>query len=126
MGVTVDEYINTLKKEFDITEFFDSDNCLKRSFNTGTILLTPNPKLKQRNWLKKAFDEWERGGRTILLLTPVRISCKYFLKYLGRVAETRILTTHLDYKDHRATKPMVLAIYKAKPLRELNHLVIFN
>jgi len=124
--ITLDEYVKTLTDEFQITETYNSDINLNRSFNVGTILLTPSVKLKQRNWLKKAFDEWERGGRTILLLTPVRIKCKYFLKYLGSVAECRMLTTFIDYKDHIITKPMVLAVYKAKPLREINHLVTFD
>jgi hypothetical protein len=126
MTVTIDEYKKILEKEFNITEFFDDDTNLKRSFNLGTILLTPSTKLKQRNWLKKAVDEWERGGRTILILTTVRFNCKYFSKYINQVSETRLLLTQIEYKDHKSIKPMVLAIYKEKPLREINHLVNFN
>jgi len=126
MSVSIDTYIKTLETEFYFSECYDTNESLVRSFNPGTILLTPHAKLKQRPWLKKAFDEWNRGGRTILLVTPFRTSCKYFQEFLTKNAEIRVITTSLLYKDHKVLRPMVLAIFKAKPTRELTHLVTFD
>ena len=126
MSLSIDEYKKKIAEEFNFSECYDCDESLVRSFNTGTILLTPGAKQKQRPWLRKAFDEWCRGGRTVLLVTPFRTSCKYFQLYLSNNAEIRPITTSLLYKDHRVSKPMVLAIFKAKPLRELNHYVVFD
>jgi hypothetical protein len=126
MSITIEDYKNKIKEEFNFSECYDIDDNLQRSFNPGTILLTPGGRQKHRAWLKKAFDEWQRGGRTILLLTPFRTDCKYFLTHLSSVAEIRVLKTSIRYKDHLVTKPMVLAIYKALPLMERNHLVTFN
>jgi len=126
MSVTIDEYKNTILNEFVFSESYNNDNELSKSFSVGTILLTPTVKQKQRPWLKKAYDEWNRGGRTILLVTPFRTSCKYFQEYLTKNAEIRVITTSLTYKEQVVLRPMVLAIFKAKPLRELNHLVTFD
>jgi hypothetical protein len=126
MSVTIDDYKNTIQNEFLFSECYDTDESLVRSFNIGTILLMPHPKHKQRPWLRKAFDEWNRGGRRVLLITPFRTSCKYFQEYLTKNAEIRVITTSLKYGEHIVLRPMILAIFKAKPLRELNHLVTFD
>lgn len=125
MTITIEEYKNTISGEFVFSECYDTDDSLHRSFSVGTILLTPFIKQKQRPWLKKAFDEWNRGGRTIVLITPFRTSCKYFQEYITKNAEIRVITTSLTYKEQIVLRPMILAIFKAKPLRELNHLVTF-
>jgi hypothetical protein len=126
MNVTIDEYKKTINSEFNFSESYDGEESLHRSFGIGTILLTPCVKQKQRPWLKKAFDEWNRGGRTILLVTPLRLTCKYFKHYLNNSVEIRVIRTPLMYKQQVILRPMVLAIFKSKPLRELNHLVTFD
>jgi hypothetical protein len=126
MSITIEEYKNKIKEEFNFSECYDSDENLLRSFNTGTILLAPTGKQKHRPWIKKAFDEWNRGGRTILLITPFKTQCKYFQTNLSNFAEIRVITNSIKYKDHMVTKPMVLAIYKAQPFIERKHLVTFD
>jgi hypothetical protein len=126
MSIGIDEYKNIINSEFAFSESYDTADALNKSFSPGTIILTPNPKLKQRPWLRKALDEWNRGGRTILLVTPFRTSCKYFQEYLTKHAEIRVITASLSYNQQAITRPMILAIFKAKPGMQLNHLVTFD
>lgn len=125
--LTIDEYKNKLNTEFNFTASYDNDNDLNIPFDEGTIFLAPPIKSKQRKWLNKAFKEWQRGGRTIVIVTALKQNCKYFNELLINVSEQRLVTDYLIYKNYlRVTRPMITAIYKALPITPKNHLITFD
>ena len=119
--------IDTLKKKLD-TEFNFSElyeTLEMDGFSPGAILLTPHYKDKQRPWMTKAYAEWMKGDRTIVLVAPLKLSCRYFKKYLTDVAEVRHIKEPLTYNNHRATNPMIIAVYWKRMLNP-NFIVTFD
>ena len=121
--------IDTLKKklnsEFNFSEIHDSYES-NISFNPGAILLIPHYREKQRPWMTKAYNEWVRGERTIVLISPLKITCKYFKKYLTDVAEVRCIKEPLIYDNHKIVNPMIIAIYRKRELGEPKFIVSFD
>jgi hypothetical protein len=119
--------IDTLKKrlhaEFEFSEAYD---YLEDEIGPGAILLTPHFKDRQRPWMLKAYQQWLRGDRTIVLVAPLKTSCKYFKKYVIDVAEIRPVKDSLTYDDQRVTNPMIIAVYRSRPSNELNFTVTFD
>ena len=125
--VSIEDYKKKLGTEFLFTESYDRDYDLNKSFNPGIILLTPHPKDKQRPWLAKSVFEWNRTGRTIVLITPFKPACRYFTKFITKNAEIRPITDSLIYTNNqREIKPMIVAIFKERPIKPVNSYVIFD
>jgi len=114
---------NRLNEEFVFSESYD---FLKDEFDPGVILLTPNFRDKQRPWMQKAYQQWYRGDRTIVLVAPMRTSCKYYKKYLTDVAEVRHVKGGLTYNNQRATDPMIIAVYWKRPSFQPNFIMTFD
>lgn len=120
--------IETLKKklnaEFNFVQTLESLDQLPQS---GTLLLVPSYKEKQRLWIIKAYNEWVKGDKTIVLVAPLKTSCFYFKKYVTDVAEIRPVKEYLTYNNnHRVIKPMMVAIYNKIITNEPNFLVSFD
>ena len=126
MNITLEEYKNKIYKNYNCTEFHDSPSSLKASFKTGTILLIPDFSIKQRQWIMKAYEQWMRCGRTIILVTQLKTFCSYSKDYLFKHAEIKIIYETIFINGKKITKPMILAIYKEIPLKPLNHTVIMD
>jgi hypothetical protein len=120
--------LDTLKKrlnnEFKFSESYETLNV--DSFEPGDILLTPHYREQQRPWIQKAYDEWLKGDRTVVLICPLKINCIYFKKYVNDVAEVRHIKEPLSYNNHRVTKPMIIAIYNKRMTQIPNFIVSFN
>jgi len=81
------------------------------SFEPGNILLIPHYREQQRRWINKAYNEWLRNDRTIVLICPLKSNCKYFKRYVTDVAQIRHIEGSVIYNNHRTTNPMIIAIY---------------
>jgi hypothetical protein len=119
----IDTLLKKLYKEFDLSEVVEEIS--NPTFNPGNILLIPNYKEHQRPWMTLAFNEWLKGDRTIVLICPMKPTCKYFKKLVTDVAEIRPIKETLEYNDYRIMKPMIIAIYKKK-VRTSSFLVSFD
>jgi hypothetical protein len=121
--------IDTLKKklnaEFDFSEVYEELGPAQ-SFKPGSILLTPHYREHQRPWMNIAYEEWVKGDRTIVLICPVKPTCRYFKKLVTDVAEIRPIKEVLDYSDHRVLKPMIVAIYRKRITGVSSFTVTFN
>ena len=120
--------LDTLKKklehEFNFTEIYET--LEPESFQPGNILLLPFYKEYQRPWLYKAYMEWLKGGRTIVLITPSKPTCKYFKKYLTDVAEIRHVHKLSDNNHICIKTQMIIAVYNKRVIGEPNFCVSFN
>jgi hypothetical protein len=121
--------LETLKKklehEFNFTEIHEKLESDQR-FDPGNILLLPFYREYQRPWMTKAYYEWLRGDRTIVLICPVKPTCRYFKKYVTDVAEIRPINKLSDNNHTFIKKPMIIAIYNKRVLGEPNFTVTFN
>jgi hypothetical protein len=120
--------IETLKKklhaEFNFEETLENLDQLPE---TGTLLFTPSYREKQRLWIIKAYNEWIKGNKTIVLVAPLKLSCRYFKKYVSDVAEIRPVKEFLTYNNnHRVTKPMMVAIYNRITTDQPNFTITFD
>jgi hypothetical protein len=120
----IDTLLKKLYKEFDFSEVFEE--LPNPFFNSGSILLIPNYKEHQRPWMTLAYNEWLKGDKTIVLLCPMKPTCKYFKKLVTDVAEIRPIKDVLEYSDYRIIKPMIVAVYKKKVLTETSFTITFN
>ena len=109
--------IDTLKKklhaEFNFSETYEILDP-KINFDVGSVLLIPHNREHQRPWMSKAYNEWLKGERTIVLIAPLKTGCKYFKKYVTDVAEIRHIKDVLDYNNYRVIKPTIIAVYRRK------------
>lgn len=126
MNYTLEQYKDKIYKQYLCTEFHDSHASLKAAFNPGVILLMPDFSTKQKNWIMKAYEQWMRNGRTIILVTQLKTFCAYSKEYLFRHAEIKIIYETIFINGKKITKPMILAIYKEIPLKIPNALVIMD
>jgi hypothetical protein len=120
--------LETLKKKLNAEfNFVQTPESLDQEFETGTILLAPSYREKQRLWILKAYNEWVKGNKTIVLVAPLKLSCRYFKKYVTDVAEVRPVKEYLTYNNnHRVTKPMMVAIYNRITTDQPNFTITFD
>jgi hypothetical protein len=114
---------NKLEEEFNFSEVYEE--LEPEHFSPGTILLMPYHREYQRPWMTKAYNEWLNGDRTIVLVAPLKSTCRYFKRYVTDVAEIRPIKT-LYCNNHKILTPMVIAIYKKRVIGEPNFCVSFN
>jgi hypothetical protein len=123
--------LDTLKKkldaEFKFSEVYDSLASEETDdiSDTGSILLIPNYREQQRPWTTKAYNEWLKGDRTIVLIIPLKKTCRYFKKHVTDVAEIRPIES-LYSNNHKIIQPMIIAIYKKRLFGEPNFCVSFT
>jgi hypothetical protein len=121
----IDSLISKLNTEFNFSEIYESlEN--DTVFKVGSTLLIPNYREKQRPWISKAYNEWVKGDRTIVLIAPVKVGCKYFKKYLTDVAEVRTLREPLHMNCNKIMIPMIIAVYWKRSVEPINFQVSFN
>lgn len=121
--------IDTLKKklhtEFIFSEIHESLET-KTTFDNGSVLLVPHHTERQRPWMEKAYNEWIKGQRTIVLIAPLKTTCKYFKKYVTDVAEIRKIKEPLYYDNYSGIISMIIAVYWKRIKDEPSFTVCFN
>jgi len=123
--------LDTLKKkldaEFKFSEVYDTLDKEETDdiSDTGSILLIPNYREQQRPWTTKAYNEWLKGDRTIVLIAPLKKTCRYVKKHVTDIAEIRPIES-LYSNNHKIIQPMIIAIYKKRLFGEPNFCVSFT
>ena len=99
-----------LNKEFH----FNDDPCppggnggLDREWG-GCCFVNP-PYSGIKDWVKKAYDEWQKG-KTIVLLIPSRTDTKYWHEYIMKASEIRFIKGRLKFNDGKGSAPFPSAI----------------
>lgn len=69
-----------------------------------------NPPYKDcAKWLKKGFEEWNKG-KTVVFLIPSRTDTKYWHDYCMKATEIRFIKGRLKFDDHKNSAPFPSAI----------------
>lgn len=102
--------------------FTPQTDGLARSWNCGgTVFCNPPYGREIVKWVKKAFEEAQRGVR-IILLVPARTDTKWFHEFIYGKAEIRFIRGRLRFTDEDgvpakklAPFPSMIVIYNAAP-----------
>ena len=101
--------------------FTPEEDGLSRSWNVGGAVFCNPPYGREiGKWVKKAYEEFVRGGETIVLLIPARTDTSYFHDYIYGKAEIRFLRGRLKFEDENgaamnpAPFPSMVVIYKRR------------
>ena len=139
-------FFNALNNEFNITldvaatkenalcaDYYTSEtDGLTQPWNpaTGAVFCNPLYGREIGKWVKKAYDEARRHGKTIVMLLPARTDTSYFHDYIYGHAEIRFLRGRLAFTNSAgkvygpAPFPSMVVIYNKKgavePLTEIS------
>ena|SRR3990167_1406259 len=113
--ITPPDLLNELHQEFN----FDFDPCPQNpdfdglAIEWGTINFVNPPYSKNKLWVKKGFEEYQKG-KTIVFLIPARTDTSYFHDFLYGKAELRFLRGRIKFSNskHSAPFPSMLAILR--------------
>lgn len=90
------------------------ENGLLQRWQNEIVFCNPPYGKEQKLWIKKAYDEWEQGNSTIVLLIPARTDTKAFHDYIYNIAEIRFLRGRLKFGNAKnsAPFPSMIVIYR--------------
>ena len=99
--------------------FTPEEDGLSQSWNVGGAVFCNPPYGREiGKWVKKAYDEFVRGGETIVLLIPARTDTSYFHDCIYGKAEIRFIRGRLKFEDENgaamnpAPFPSMVVIYR--------------
>lgn len=110
---TPEGFYRELNKEFD----FNDDPCpingeggLDRDWGSRVFCNPPYSKIK--DWMVKAYEEWQKG-KIIVLLIPSRTDTRWWHDYVMKATEIRFIKGRLKFggAKNSAPFPSALVIY---------------
>ena len=90
------------------------ENGLKKEWN-GIVWCNPPYGRKETGmWVKKAYEEYMRGCKTIVMLLPARTDTKWFHEYIYGKAEIRFVKGRLKFGGAKdaAPFPSMVVVFK--------------
>lgn len=102
---------NNLNCEYHFTE---KEDGLKQDWKGLTAYINPPYGKDLQKWVKKAYEEWQKGSTVIMLLQTTRTNTKWFHKYINNKAEIRFLDHRIKFdgaEDYIPT-PYMFVIWK--------------
>jgi len=111
-GFTIDVCANVTNAKCKVW-FNMAQNGLFRSWN-GICWMNPPYGREIGKWVKKAFEESQRGA-TVVCLLPARTDTKWFHDYIYKKAEIRFLKGRLKFggSKNSAPFPSMIVIFRA-------------
>lgn len=93
--------------------FTERENGLLRSWEGETVFCNPPYGRELAEWVKKAYEEGQKPGTTVVLLIPSRTDTRFFHDYILGKAEIRFLKGRLKFGDAKnsAPFPSLIAVY---------------
>ena len=125
---TPQDFFDKLNEEFHFTldAAASSDNAkctnyfteerdgLAQSWGGHTVWCNPPYCRKTGLWVKKAYEEHQRTGCTVVMLLPSRTDVKWFHDYILGKAEIRFIKGRLKFggSKNSAPFPSIVVIYR--------------
>lgn len=88
----------------------------------GNSVFVNPPYSRCAEFIKKAHDEWEKGGKTIVLLINAITDTRAFHNYILNKAEVRFVAGRIKFvnpeeptKRTPNVKPSIICIYRPRP-----------
>jgi phage N-6-adenine-methyltransferase len=96
--------------------FTEADNSLIQDWSGETVWLNPPyGRILLPKFVKKAYEEGQKPGTTVVMLIPSRTDTRYFHDYILNKAEIRFLKGRLKFVGAKdaAPFPSMVVIYRA-------------
>lgn len=93
--------------------FTKQENGLEKSWEGETVFCNPPYGRKLAEWVKKAYEEGQKPGTTVVLLIPSRTDTRFFHDYILGKAEIRFLKGRLKFGEEKGNAPFpsLIAVY---------------
>ncbi len=94
--------------------FTEEQDGLAQSWGGHTVWCNPPYCRKTGAWVKKAYEEHQRTGCTVVMLLPSRTDVRWFHDYILGKAEIRFVKGRLkfDGSKNSAPFPSIVVIYR--------------
>lgn len=94
--------------------FTEEQNGLAQSWEGHTVWCNPPYCRKTGAWVKKAWEEHQRTGCTVVMLLPSRTDVRWFHDYILGKAEIRFIKGRLKFGGNKnsAPFPSIVVIYR--------------
>ena len=125
---TPQDFFNKLNDEFHFTldaaaspdnakcanYFTEEQDGLAQSWEGHTVWCNPPYCRKTGLWVKKAYEEHQRTGCTVVMLLPSRTDVRWFHDYILGKAEIRFIKGRLKFGGNKnsAPFPSIVVIYR--------------
>ena len=94
--------------------FTEEQDGLAQSWEGHTVWCNPPYCRKTGAWVKKAYEEHQRTGCTVVMLLPSRTDVRWFHNYILGKAEIRFIKGRLKFGENKnsAPFPSIVVIYR--------------
>lgn len=94
--------------------FTKEQDGLVQSWGGHTVWCNPPYCRKTGLWVKKAYEEHQRTGCTVVMLLPSRTDVRWFHDYILGKAEIRFIKGRLKFGENKnsAPFPSIVVIYR--------------
>lgn len=94
--------------------FTEEQDGLAQSWEGHTVWCNPPYCRKTGLWVKKAYEEHQRTGCTVVMLLPSRTDVRWFHDYILGKAEIRFIKGRLKFGENKnsAPFPSIVVIYR--------------
>ena len=94
--------------------FTEEQDGLVQSWGGHTVWCNPPYCRKTGLWVKKAYEEHQRTGCTVVMLLPSRTDVRWFHDYILGKAEIRFIKGRLKFGENKnsAPFPSIVVIYR--------------
>ena len=94
--------------------FTEEQDGLAQSWGGHTVWCNPPYGRKTGLWVKKAYEEHQRTGCTVVMLLPSRTDVRWFHDYILGKAEIRFIKGRLKFggSKNSAPFPSIVVIYR--------------
>ena len=94
--------------------FTEEQDGLAQSWGGHTVWCNPPYCRKAGLWVKKAYEEHQRTGCTVVMLLPSRTDVRWFHDYILGKAEIRFIKGRLKFGGNKnsAPFPSIVVIYR--------------
>ena len=116
---TPNDFFDKLNDEFHFTldpcsthenakcykHFTEDENGLLQDWGNEVVFCNPPYGRQIKDWVKKSYEESQKGNTTVVMLIPARTDTIYFHEYIYHKAEIRFIKGRLKFGNAKNSAP---------------------
>ena len=116
---TPNDFFDKLNDEFNFTldpcsthenakcykHFTEEENGLLQDWGNEVVFCNPPYGRQIKDWVKKSYEESQKGNTTVVMLIPARTDTIYFHEYIYHKAEIRFIKGRLKFGNAKNSAP---------------------
>ena len=85
--------------------FTEEENGLLQDWGNEVVFCNPPYGRQIKDWVKKSYEESQKGNTTVVMLIPARTDTIYFHEYIYHKAEIRFIKGRLKFGNAKNSAP---------------------